>query len=115
MKEEGKKSGWKILLEGVKAIFQGELLLRLKFDKYLAHIAVVAAACLAVLFSRCLVEDIQVRRERMKAEVEEVRWKHQQTTIELVSLGKMSTVEDLLEKNGVNVGKPEKPATIIKD
>lgn len=108
----GKKA--KIFTEGVKAIFRGELLLKLKFDKYMAHIVIVAAAVMLILFCKCMVENVQIKRERMKSQLEETQWKHQQTTVELVGLGKMSTVEEMLQKNGVNVCKPEKPATIIE-
>ncbi len=104
----------KKLLQGFKDIAQGELLLRLKFDKYLAHIVVVAVAVMCILFSRCIVENVQVNRERMRHALTETQWKHQQTSVELVSLGKMSTVEDLLKENNVNIGKPTKPATMIR-
>ena len=37
-----------------------------------------------------------------------------QKNLELVGLGRMSTVEKLLEQNGGEVGKPEKPAIMIE-
>lgn len=108
----GKKA--KIFAEGVKAVFRGELLLKLKFDKYMAHIVVAAVAVMVILLCKCMVENVQIRRERMKSQLEEAQWKHQQTTVELVGMGRMSTVEEMLRKNNVNIGKPEKPATIIE-
>ncbi len=98
----------------IKDIFQGELLLRMGVEKYLAHLVVIAIAMAGVMLTRSFVESTQIKRERMKAEVKEAKIRHSQKTIEFVGMGKMSTGEELLEQNDVKVYKPSKPAQIIE-
>ena len=93
------------LISFLKSLLRGELVVRLKLDKYMAHIVVVAMAFVVIMLIHCLVENCLIRREKVKEELEEA---------EMVGLGRMSTVEKLLEQNGVEVGKPEKPAIMIE-
>ena len=55
-----------------------------------------------------------LNEEKNKARLEELKIYHAQKTCELVSLDRLSTVEDLLEKNGSALTVPEKPADKIK-
>lgn len=114
MEEKEKKSGMKRGLKNIKDIFQGEMLLKLGLEKYFFHVVILAVASACVMLFRSGVENTQIKREKLKAEVNETRIRHSQKEIELVGLGRMSTVEKLLEENNVNVGKPSKPAKNIK-
>ncbi len=75
---------------------------------------VVAMAFVVIMLIHCLVENCLIRREKVKEELEEAEMICAQKNLELVGLGRMSTVEKLLEQNGVGVGKPEKPAIMIE-
>lgn len=114
MEEKEKKSGMKRLLKNLKDIFQGEILLKLGLEKYFFHVVILAVTSACVMLIRSGIEHTQIKRESLKQEVAETRIRHSQKTIELVGLGKMSTVEKLLQDNNVNVGKPTKPAKSIK-
>ena len=112
-KKAGKSFGRR-LVSFLKSLLRGELVVRLKLDKYMAHIVVVAMAFVVIMLLHCLVENCLIRREKVKEELEEAEMICAQKNLELVGLGRMSTVEKLLEQNGVGVGKPEKPAIIIE-
>ena len=102
------------ITKGLKTLVTGEILEKLKIDRYLIHIVIIAAALCLILLCRFVIEEVQVERERLREKVEEAKLVRDQTYIELVGLGKMSTVEEMLEENGVKVGKPAKPAKMIR-
>ena len=62
-----------------------------------------------------MVQKTLVKVERNKTVLNDLRIYHAQKTVELVEMGRLSTIEDLLEKSGSSLTMPEKPAeTIVK-
>lgn len=109
-----KKSFGRRCLSLLKSLLRGELVVRLKLDKYMAHIVVVAMAFLVLMLAHCLVENTLIKREKVRDELEEAEMICAQKNLELVGLGRMSTVERMLEQNGVEIGRPQKPAVEIE-
>lgn len=102
------------LLEIFKAIGKGELLLRLRFDKYFMHIIYTFALAWLSIWLSMKIENTMVKVEENKNVLNDLRIYHAQKTVELVSLDRISTLEELLVKNGSDMTLPERPATIIK-
>ena len=62
-----------------------------------------------------MVQKTLVAVEKNKTVLNDLRIYHAQKTVELVEMGRLSTIEDLLEKSGSLLAMPEKPAeTIVK-
>ena len=93
----------KAIANGFSAILHGEFLLRLRVDKYFVHILYTFAIFWLMIMMSLMVQKTLVKVERNK------------TVLELVEMGRLSTIEDLLEKSGSSLTMPEKPAeTIVK-
>ena len=96
------------------ALFSGELLILLGVDKYLPHILVLFALGWVNIFMNYKIEQAMAEVEKNKATLENYRIYHAQKTYQFVRMGRLSTVENMLEKAGSKVGTPEKPAETIK-
>ena len=66
------------------------------------------------IFLNYKIEQTMVKVERNKVILEEYKIYHAQKTYEFVKLGRMSTVQKMLEEGGSEVTAPVKPAEIIK-
>jgi hypothetical protein len=96
------------------ALFSGELLILLGVDKYLPHILVLFALGWVNIFMNYKIEQAMAEVEKNKVTLENYRIYHAQKTYQFVRMGRLSTVENMLEKAGSKVGTPEKPAETIK-
>ena len=110
-KEESK---WKkvgtAIKEILKAIGHGDVLLRLRVDKYLPHILYAFALSMISIFLSYKAEQTMVIREKNKETLETLRIYCAQKTSDIVSLNRSSTVETMLEDLGSDLRQPEKPA-----
>ena len=98
------------------ALFSGELLILLGVDKYLPHILVLFALGWVNIFMNYKIEQAMAEVEKNKVTLENYRIYHAQKTYQFVKMGRISTVEDMLEQKGSQLGAPVKPAeTIITD
>ena len=61
-----------------------------------------------------MVQKTLVQVEKNKDVLSEMKIYHAQKTVQIARLGRLSTVERLLEENGSDVTLPEKPADVIK-
>ena len=108
---------WKRIGEATKnglvAILHGELLLRLRFDKYFPHIIYTFFLLWLMIWLSMKIENTMVKVEKNKATLTDMKIYHAQKTIEVVSLDRISTVEDLLQKSGSDIELPVKPADRI--
>lgn len=96
------------------AIFKGEFLLRLRFHRYFLHILYLFLLAAVSIWLKLEIEQTMARMEENKVTLEDYKIYHTQKTCELVSLDRISTLEDMLEKSGSRLGIPEKPADKIK-
>jgi len=100
--------------EFVGTVLRGELFLKFGLHKYLPHILVVFIGFAFTIFVKLKIDDVMIKLEKSTAELETVRILHAQKTCEYVGLEKLGAIQELIEKNNVNVGLPDKPANTIK-
>ncbi len=96
------------------ATFKGELLLRLRADRWLGHIAFIVMIFMLLILFNIMVDSTLVKVEDNKDILHELEIQHTQKTYELVQIGRRSSVERLLEKSGSKVAEPTEPAKMLK-
>lgn len=101
-----------ILKNCLRAILRGEFLMR--FDRYFLHIIWTFLLFWGLILTSMMVQKTLVRVEDNKKTLTDLKIYHAQKTVELARLGRLTTVESLLETNGSDVTLPDKPATLIK-
>jgi hypothetical protein len=100
----------------MKSILSGDILLLLRVDRLLPYILVLFALGWINIFLNYKIEQTMVEVERNKVILENYKIYHAQKTYEFVKMGRISTVESMLEKGGSKLTTPTKPAeTIITD
>jgi len=102
------------LMNIVKAIFKGELLLRLHIDRYFLHIIYTFILLVATVWISLKVDTTLTKVEKNKATLAELSIYHAEMKSELVRLGRLSTVEKHLAELGSDVAAPAAPARKIK-
>ena len=102
------------LKNAFKAAIRGEFLLRFRIGKYFIHIIYTFFLFWVSIWLSLKIEKTLTRVEDNRKELEDVEIAHAHKTVELVSLGRMSKVQEMLEQKGSAVTMPEKPATRIK-
>ena len=104
----------RILAASVAAIFKGQLIFKLKIDKYFLQIAwTFLLFAMTILFSLG-VDSALSKVEKNKKTLKELEILHTQKKYELITLNRRSTVSSLLEEKGSAVKEPEKPAITIE-
>ena len=113
-----KNSKWKrfgsAFWETIKAIGHGDILLRLRVDKFLPCILYIFLLSMISIFMSYTVEQTMLIREKNKTKIEALKIFKAQKTCEIVSLDRISTVEAMLEELGSDIKQPEKPADRLK-
>ena len=105
---------WELGKSSFTATLRGEVLLRLRFDRWFLHIIYFFVLCTLNIWITLEIEQTMLNEERNKERLEDLKIYHAQKTCELVSLDRLSTVEELLEKSGSRLTVPEKPADRLK-
>ena len=111
---------WKIkdLWGGVKnaflAILKGELLLRLRINRWFLHIAYTFFLFWMLIWTSLMIETTLNKVEKNKKVLRELEIIQSQKTYELVSLSRRSTVAEMLAAMGSRVGEPDRPATRLE-
>ena len=115
---QNKNSKWKrfgsAFWETIKAIGHGDILLRLRVDKFLPCILYIFLLSMISIFMSYKVEQTMLIREKNKTKIENLKIFKAQKTCEIVSLDRISTVESMLEELGSEIKQPEKPADRLK-
>lgn len=101
---------WEFLRNSFTATLRGEFLLRLRFDRFFMYIVYFFVLCTLSIWLNLEIEQTMLDEERNKTALEDLKIYHAQKTCELVSLDRLSTVEDLLDKSGSRLTVPQKPA-----
>lgn len=96
------------------AILRGELMMRLHLDRYFPHIIWTFFLIWMLIWTGYRAEGTMSRVETSKKELSDMKIYHAQKTVQLVSIGRISTLEQLLEDLGSDVKMPEQPATRIQ-
>ena len=97
----------------IESILSGDILLLLRVDRLLPYILVLFALGWINIFLNYKIERTLVEVENNKVLLENYKIYHAQKTYQFLKMGRISTIEDMLEKGGSKVGTPEKPAETI--
>ena len=109
------KSVWTALRNSLKALRNGDFLLRVRVDKYYLHIMYLFLLMWLSILLSLRVEKTLAVAGRNKAQIEELRIRHSQKEAELVKLQSASEIDRRLGKMGSKVTMPTEPAKIIKN
>ena len=102
------------LIEKLKPVFQGKLLLRLGADRYLPQIIFFFAMATATIGINLGIESTIHRKEQNKKVIENLKSVHTELTCRLTSLNSVCKVEDMLQKKGSSLQIPQNKAKRIK-
>lgn len=100
--------------ESLKAIMRGEFLLRINCSKYFIHIIWTFFLFFCMIGTRLIVENTLTKYEDGKKILSDMQIYHAQKTAELVSLGRMTTVEQMLQDSGSKLAIPQNPPSRIE-
>lgn len=98
----------------LKAIMSGDILLSMRIDKAFMHIVYLFAIVWVSIFVSLKIEETLRIVEKNNSVLESLKIEHAQKTSELASFDRISTVNDLLRKEGSEVTFPQKPAAHIR-
>lgn len=98
----------------LKAIGKGELLLRLRADKYYVHILYFFFLVWLTLFISFQIDKTLVRMEKNKAVIEALEVQNAQKRGKLIEITGISNVMKKLQEENSTVTLPEESATIIR-
>ena len=100
----------------LKALINGDMLLLLRADRLLPYILYFFILGWFSIWISYKSEQTMTQVEKNKKELEALKIYHAQKTYQFVKMGRISTVEDMLEQGGSQLTAPSKPAeTIITD
>lgn len=99
---------------GIKAMLMGQLLLKLKIERFFIHILYTFLMFWLAILCSMMVQNTLVEIEKNKAIISEMKIYHAQKTLQLVKMGRLETVEQQLSRRGSKVASPEKPAVTIE-
>ena len=113
-----KELTWKNLAKGLGnsliAIARGEFLMRLRVERFFPHIVYLFFLVWMLIWIGIKSESTQLQVEKKKAELQDMKIYHAQKTVQMMSLNRMSKIEDILREKGSKVALPEKPADKLK-
>ena len=105
---------WGAIRETLKALRNGEFLLRIRADKYYMHIMYLFLLMWLTIMLGLRVDKTLVQVGENKAAIEELKIRHSEKEAELVKLESASATEARLKKMGSKLAMPTGPATVIK-
>lgn len=102
------------VLETLKSIGRGDILLRMRVDKLFPFILYTFALALTSIWLSYKADQTMYRVETNKKIMENLKIDNARKTCEIVGLTRISTVEKMLLEAGSEVKAPDKPADIIE-
>ena len=116
---EGERK-WKIqdvgqlLKNAAKAIFKGELLLRLNIGQYFIHVIWLFFLIAMFIWFNLGVDTTLAKVERNKLTLKELETQNASLEFRMKSINRRSTLEEMLQEMGSQLQEPENAATILK-
>lgn len=105
---------WHSIRNVIRAIREGELLLRLRADKYLVHILYLFILMWATILLGLQVDKTLARVSENKAQLEKLRIHRTEKEAALVKLHSASAAQIRLKEMGSEATLPSQPASVIK-
>ena len=113
-----KEIDWKAVgsavVETLRSIGRGDILLRMRVDKLFPFILYTFALALTSIWLSYKADQTMYRVETNKKIIENLKIDNAKKTCEIVGLTRISTVEKMLLEARSEVKAPDKPADIIK-
>jgi hypothetical protein len=109
------KSVWTAIRNFYRALRNGELLLRIRADKYYIHILYLFLLMWVTIMLSLQVDKTLAKAGDNKAALEQLRIHHAEKEAELVKLHSASAAEDRLRELGSKATLPSEPATLVKN
>lgn len=106
--------GVKVVIGSIVDILEGRFLQRLRADKYLPQIAYTFFLFTLMILFSFVVDGTLTKVELNKEVLKNLNVEHTQKEYELIMLNRKSTVADILQAEGSELGSPEKAATVLK-
>lgn len=94
------------------SFFRGEQLIRI-MSKQMTFILTIFITVICLIIWNMKVEEEMVKSENLLEEVENLKIQYTHKNIELISLNKRTTIEEMLERSGSTLKAPVKPAQIV--
>lgn len=105
---------WHSIRNAFKAVREGELLLRLRADKFLVHILYLFILMWMTIFLGLQVDKTLARVSENKAQLEKLRIHRSEKEAALVKLHSASAAQDRLKEMGSKATLPTEPTSVIK-
>ena len=105
---------WTAIKNSLKAIRNGEFLLRVRADKLYMHILYLFLLMWLTIMLSLQVDKTLTKAGANKAAIEELRIHHTESEAALVKIKSASATETRLKKLGSEAKMPTEPATVIK-
>ena len=94
------------------SFFRGERLIRI-MSKQMTFILTIFITVICLIIWNMKVEEEMVKSENLLEEVEDLKIQYTHKNIELISLNKRTTIEEMLERSRSTLKAPVKPAQIV--
>ena len=108
------KTAWEGFRNILRALRNGELLLRIRADKYYMHIMYLFLLMWVTILLSLQVDKTLTKAGDNQAVIDQLRIYHGEKEAALVKLHSASAAETRLKELGVDISLPQEPATIIK-
>ena len=108
------KSFFLSIRNGLRALRSGEVLLRIRADKYYMHIMYLFLLMWVTILLSLQVDKTLTKAGDNKAAIEQLRIHHAEKEAALVKLKSASATEIRLQKMGSKAAMPTQPPTVIK-
>lgn len=103
-----------VIMETVKSIGRGDILLRMRVDKLFPYILYTFFLAVLSIWLSYKAEITMQKVEHNKKTIENLKIDNVNKTCDIISLTRISTVESMLESTGSEIRAPKKPAYRIK-
>lgn len=98
------------------AVLRGELLLRMRADKFLPHILVSVVIITFFVLAQVKIDQAKVAREKCRTELANARIVYNEKLCELAGISTVGSIGELLNGSNTGTGAPTRPATpLLKD
>ena len=108
------KNFWLSVRNAYRALRNGDLLLKVRADKYYIHVMYLFLLMWLSIMLSLQVDKTLTRAGANKAALEELRIHHTESEAALVKVKGASATETRLKKLGSEAAMPTEPATVIK-
>ena len=103
-----------VFMNTIKSIGRGDILLRMRVDKLFPFILYTFVLGVVSIWLSYRAEITMQQVESNKKKIENLKIDNLDKTCEIISLTRVSSVEEMLKASGSNVKTPEKPAHRIR-